>query len=206
MWSGFIVASILITLMPGPSMLIVMMNALQKGIRAGVLASCGVVVADALLLILTLSGIGALLYSSALMFTVVKWCGVGYLVYLGVRQLLSRHSIKGGSESVSDELDTTLMKGSFVQGFATTMLNPKIIGFFIAFFPQFLDQSLPVWSQLLQLGPVFLLIVFIILLMYALLARSVRSFLNSQRGQSLVQKGSGILLVGCGLAAAGMER
>ncbi|OZG74527.1 threonine transporter [Hahella sp. CCB-MM4] len=206
MWLGFIVASILITLMPGPSMLVVIMNTLQRGVSAGILSSFGVVVADALLLILTLSGIGALLYSSALAFTLVKWCGVAYLVYLGIRQLLSSNSVNSSENENGSERLATSTPGSFVQGFATTMLNPKIISFFIAFFPQFLDPELPAIPQLLMLGPVFLLIVFVILVMYTMLAKAARVFLSSPRGQLCVQKLSGGMLIGCGIVAAGMER
>ncbi len=203
---SFVVASVLITLLPGPSMLVVMMNALQKGGFAAVVTALGVVVADALLLILTLSGIGALLYTSSLAFSLVKWLGIVYLIYLGLRQLLSSSKSNRPVIATNNETDRYSLFRSFMQGLVTTMLNPKIIGFFIAFFPQFLDSTKTVVPQLLVMGPVFLLIVLVILLFYVVLASSAKSLLDSERGQRLLQKLSAGLLVGCGIVAMSMER
>ena len=195
LWS-FVIATCIVTLMPGPSMVAVVMNSIQRGLWDGVQTSLGVVVADAILLALTLSGIGTLLYTSALAFSVLKWGGVAYLVYCGIRQLRSK---------VDAEEEAGVAKGNaFLQGFGITMLNPKIIGFLVAFFPQFLQREESIAGQLVVLGPVFLLVVFATLLFYALTATSVRGVLQTRKGRVVLKNVSGGALVGCGVLAAGM--
>ena len=204
---SFILASVFITLLPGPSMLVVMLNTIQKGGWSGVVTACGVVIADALLLMLTLSGIGALLYTSSLAFSLVKWLGVGYLLFLGIRQLKSAAS-EGRTPANTEPraAGKSPLLTDLAQGVGTTLLNPKIIGFFIAFFPQFLDPATSVLPQLLIMGPVFLLIVLLILLLYVILARTISAALSSARGQKILHKFSAGLLIFFGLLAATVER
>ncbi|OMH33877.1 LysE family translocator [Motiliproteus sp. MSK22-1] len=201
MLMSFIMASCLITLIPGPSMLIVMMNSIRQGLLEGSKTIIGVVVADAILLTLALSGIGTLLYTSAIAFSVLKWVGVAYLVYLGAKQLITPlNKAEEGSKPVKKSAN------SFLQGVGVTLLNPKIIGFFVAFFPQFIDPQASISSQLLILGPLFLIIVFAILFMYALFARSVSHFLAARKGQLALKNSAGVALIGCGVLAATVER
>ena len=129
MLMSFIMASCLITLIPGPSMLIVMMNSIRQGLLEGSKTIMGVVVADAILLTLALSGIGTLLYTSAIAFSVLKWVGVVYLVYLGMKQLITPLN-KAEEESKPVKKSAN----SFLQGVGVTLLNPKIIGFFCRIF------------------------------------------------------------------------
>ena len=196
LWS-FVIATCVVTLMPGPSMVAVVMNSIQRSLAQGVQTALGVVAADAILLALTLSGIGTLLYTSSLAFSVLKWGGVAYLVYCGIRQLRSK----------VDEADSQAQaKGNaFLQGFGITMLNPKIIGFLVAFFPQFLDREESIVRQLTVLGPVFLAVVFATLLFCALTASAVRGVLQTRRGRIVLKNVSGGALVGCGVLAAGMS-
>ncbi|HZW21306.1 LysE family translocator [Noviherbaspirillum sp.] len=196
LWS-FVIATCVVTLMPGPSMVAVVMNSIQRSLAQGVQTALGVVAADAILLALTLSGIGTLLYTSSLAFSVLKWGGVAYLVYCGIRQLRSK----------VDEADSQAQaKGNaFLQGFGITMLNPKIIGFLVAFFPQFLSREESIVRQLTVLGPVFLAVVFATLLFYALTASAVRGVLQTRRGRVVLKNVSGGALVGCGVLAAGMS-
>lgn len=203
---SFVIASCVVTLMPGPSMIIVMLNAAQRGLLSGVQTALGVVVADALLLVLTLSGIGTLLYSSALAFSVLKWAGAAYLIYLGVKQLGTLSKAEDGHSTDDPQTAAGPRRHAFLQGLGTTLLNPKIIGFFVAFFPQFLDPQQSIASQLLLLGPLFLLIVFLILCGYALFAVSVGSFVSGRRSKLAAQNASGAALIGCGVLAATLEQ
>ncbi|MBY4675784.1 LysE family translocator [Marinobacterium sp. CAU 1594] len=203
---SFVIASCVVTLMPGPSMIIVMLNAAQRGLLSGVQTALGVVVADALLLVLTLSGIGTLLYSSAMAFSILKWAGVCFLVYLGIKQLAFLPQPDERNETDHNQPVAAPRRHAFLQGLATTLLNPKIIGFFVAFFPQFLDPQQSIASQLLLLGPLFLLIVFVILCGYALFAVSVGSFIAGRRSKLAIKNASGAALIGCGVLAATMEQ
>ena len=196
LWS-FAIATCIVTLMPGPSMVAVVMNSVQRNLAGGVQTAAGVVVADALLLTLTLSGLGTLLHTSAVAFNVLKWGGVVYLVYSGIKVL--RSSVDASSEAARPA------GNPFLQGFGITMLNPKIIGFLIAFFPQFLNREESIAGQLVVMGPLFLLVVFVTLLFYALTAASVGGALQTRKGRLAVRNASGAALIGCGLLAAAME-
>ncbi|MBB1486681.1 LysE family translocator [Oceanospirillum sediminis] len=216
---SFILATILITLMPGPSMLLVIFQALQHRLSQALLAAAGVVAADAILLALTISGLGPILHSSALLFEAVKWAGVIYLLYLGWQQIQSQAIAMKHSEDV--QLDKQhqkyqnhsegtepykQQKGAFWQAFSVTMLNPKIIGFFIAFFPQFIAQDQALWPQLMILAPLFLLVVFLVLAVYALLANQVAPWLQSAKASLWLNRSGGVTLIGCGLAASTLSR
>ncbi|PWG63529.1 LysE family translocator [Spiribacter halobius] len=88
-WLAFVMASVVVTLLPGPSMLLVIAKALAEGPARSLATVTGVVVADACLMLLALAGVGAVIYSSAVAFTTMKWLVAAYLVYLGVRQCLA---------------------------------------------------------------------------------------------------------------------
>lgn len=195
---SFIIATSLVCLIPGPSIFLVVLNTLQQGLSAGVKTIVGVVIADAILMALTLMGVGSLLYSSAIAFSILKWLGAAYLIYLGISQLRSK------SSSVTDV--STASKHPIAQGIGITLLNPKIIGFFIAFFPQFINQDQPFQEQIILLGSTFLVLVFFFMFLYALLAVSVRSLIDSPKGNKIVNKVSGFTLIGCGALAATMSR
>ena len=195
LWS-FVIATCVVTLMPGPSMVAVVINSIQRNLMQGVQTALGVVAADAILLALTLSGIGTLLYASSLAFSILKWGGVAYLVVCGIRQLRSNVDEEGGHAQAKGN--------AFLQGFGITMLNPKIIGFLVAFFPQFLNREESIAGQLAVLGPVFLLVVFATLLFYALTATGVRGVLQTRKGRVVLRNVSGAALVGCGVLAAGI--
>jgi threonine/homoserine/homoserine lactone efflux protein len=190
----FILATTPITLMPGPSMLIIMMMAIERGFWRSVLAIAGVVLADAVLLVLVLSGLGALLYTSAVAFNLLKWLGTAYLLYLGWMQLRAAQRATSSA--------TTNTRHAFLQGLGTTLLNPKIIGFLIVYFPQFLDHKEAVAAQMWRLGPLFLIVVFVVFLACALCAKGLRRGLETRRGRVLAAKVSGISLISCGLYSA----
>ncbi len=178
-------------------MILIILNSIQRGFGEGIKTTIGVVVADAVLIVLTASGLGTLLYASATAFTVVKWAGAIYLIYLGVKQLTSQ---------IPKDTPQEQAKGNAVlQGFGVTMLNPKIIGFFIAFFPQFLSPAESIWTQLSVLVPVFLAIVFVFMAFYAAFAAQVSHFMTGYRGKKTIKNTSGVSLIGCGLFSAMME-
>lgn len=191
---SFIIATTVVSLMPGPSMVLIIITAAERGLAKSMQTIAGAVLADAILLALTLSGLGAIIHASALAFSALKWCGVVYLVYLGVMQLKSK---------VADETMRAVPRGnSFLQGLGITLLNPKIIGFLIVFFPQFLNPNEGVAQQLLILGPLFLLIVFLVFVAFAVAARAVRRFLDTTEGKIIFKNVSGASLIGCGLLSA----
>lgn len=206
-WVAFVFASVVVTLLPGPSMLLVIGHAMRKGPRNSLATVAGIVVADACLLCLALAGVGAVIYGSAVAFTVMKWVGAIYLIYLGIRQW---RAASAGEEPSNGTESESLGRGSagrsFAVGFATTMLNPKIIGFFVAFFPQFIVNTSSWLVQLLIMGATFLCIVSAIMAAYALLAGVVRETFRKPVVRRALDRMSGATLVGADLMTATLKR
>lgn len=193
LWS-FIVATALITLMPGPSLIVIMMTAIDQGLARSIQTILGAVVADAILLLLVLSGVGAIIYASAEAFAALKWLGAIYLIYLGMMQLRSKENDR--------RVESGAQRNAFLQGLGTTVLNPKIIGFLIVYFPQFLNRDENVLNQMAVLGPLFLLVVFLVFLSCALASKGLRRVLETARGRAASKNVSGLSLIGCGVYSA----
>lgn len=200
LWLAFVAATVIVTLLPGPSMLLVMGHALAAGPRRALQTVTGVVLADAILLTLSFAGMGAVLYASAAIFTALKWAGALYLIYLGIRQWQAR------PEPQQEPPARTTGRPLFRQGLVVTLLNPKIIGFFVAFFPQFMRPGADPVRQLAILGATFLTLVFVIMAGYALLASSARQLLRRPIWHRVSQRLAGVTLIAAGVLTAALRR
>ncbi|TDR82761.1 LysE family translocator [Paludibacterium purpuratum] len=189
----FILATALITLLPGPSLVLIVMQSMRHGVAGSLLAITGVVLADALLLLVVVGGLGALFAASTAAFALLKWLGIGWLMYLGVGQ------IRSAADTVSAE--AVAPSRAFWQGLTTTLLNPKIVGFLLVYFPQFLQRNQPILPQMAQLAPLFLATVWLVFALCALLARALRQLPGAERGQPWLQWVAGMSLIGCALAS-----
>jgi threonine/homoserine/homoserine lactone efflux protein len=123
-----------VNVVPGPGMLYVLTRALHGGRREGVSSSFGTAVGGSFHVVAAAFGLSAVLAASSLAFTVIKYAGAAYLVYLGVRMLLEKHEL-------NVEADPGTTGSPFRQGIITEMLNPKTVLFFLSFVPQFVDPS-----------------------------------------------------------------
>ena len=139
----FIAAGWLLNLTPGPDVLYIVSNALRSGTRAGIVAGLGITAGCFVHIFAAAVGVGALLAASATAFTVLKWVGAAYLLWMGARMLLSKPSGGGGSAAAiaaaqaAPAVAVPLSK-VFLGGFWTNVLNPKVAIFFLAFVPQFI--------------------------------------------------------------------
>lgn len=135
---AFILAGWLLNLTPGPDVLYIVSNALRSGVRAGIVAGLGITAGCFVHIVAAAVGVGALLTASTAAFTVLKYLGAGYLLYLGVRMLLSKSAppIETDFDSAADAPRS--LKAIFMGGFWTNVLNPKVALFFLAFVPQFI--------------------------------------------------------------------
>jgi threonine/homoserine/homoserine lactone efflux protein len=145
----FVVAGLLLNLTPGPDVLYIVANALRAGARAGVVAALGITAGCFVHILAAAIGVSALMAASSAAFAVLKWLGATYLVYVGLRMLLTRQSREGESNAMNlvassdrDESDRAI-KSIFFQGFWTNALNPKVALFFLAFVPQFIAPGTP---------------------------------------------------------------
>lgn len=148
---GFLIAALVLLVIPGPSVLYITARGIDQGRPAAVLSACGVALGALVLAVGTAAGLSALFASSAIAFTVVKYLGAAYLIYLGVQRLLTR----------TETLEPLAARRQswarvFGQGFIVEVSNPKTALFFVAFLPQFINPAhgRP-WLQLLVLGALF---------------------------------------------------
>lgn len=198
----FVFASILLVLMPGPDMVYMLARCIAQGRKAGVLAALGFNLGGFVHLTGAVLGLSAILASSSAAFTVVKWLGAAYLVYLGIGALRSRQA--NPAVAAAGALPGLSGKTILRQAFLSDMLNPKVALFFLAFVPQFVDAkgSHPT-LQILLLGLTVNLISLSgnILLVYfcAGLTKTLRR--NSSISVWL-QKGMGALFIALGLRLA----
>jgi RhtB (resistance to homoserine/threonine) family protein len=139
----FIAAGWLLNLTPGPDVLYIVSNALKSGAKAGVVAGLGITTGCFVHIAAAALGVGALMATSAMAFTVLKWLGAAYLLWMGVRMLFARASTTGGVMAAAQAVQTEAasLKRIFVGGFWTNVLNPKVAIFFLAFVPQFITPG-----------------------------------------------------------------
>lgn len=197
LWIAYVAACAVILSIPGPTILLVLSYSLSQGKRATLPAITGVALGDALALTLSLAGLGALLSASAFWFTLVKMVGGGYLIYLGIRMILSKHSITD-LQSIDNRHDR---RSIFLSCFAVTAMNPKSIVFFIALLPQFISGDHAIGPQLWILGATFLVLAIVACSLYAIFAASLRSWLWRPFAQRAFNVTGGSLLCGAGIWA-----
>lgn len=199
-WLAFLVTETVLCLTPGPAVLYVVAHGVGQGPRAGLAANLGVLAGNAVYFALSAAGLGALLLASHTLFTILKWAGAAYLVWLGVR--MWRRSAAGAVPVADDASPRALGLRAFV----VTALNPKGIAFFVAFVPQFVDPARPLLPQVAILEATFVTLAGLNVLGYALLAgRARRAVLRPATLRLLNRAGAGAL-VGAGAITATMQR
>jgi threonine/homoserine/homoserine lactone efflux protein len=139
----FIAAGILLNLTPGPDVLYIVTHALRRGARAGMVAALGITAGCFVHIAAAALGVSALMAASSTAFTVLKWAGAAYLVYVGVRLLTSKPTKFAINSGAADARPIRAggLKSIFFQGFWTNVLNPKVALFFLAFVPQFITPG-----------------------------------------------------------------
>lgn len=190
LWLAFVAATAVLLIIPGPTILTVISYSMAYGRRANVPLVAAVALGDCTALAVSLLGLGALLATSAFWFTVVKWAGGLYLLYLGVKLLRA-----GVSPS---RLAAPAAPGSrwrlFANTYLVTALNPKGIVFFVAFLPQFISPGASVAPQLWLLAATFVVMASANATLYAVFAGSASRLLASQRAQRNFNVAGGTLL------------
>jgi threonine/homoserine/homoserine lactone efflux protein len=199
-WAAFAAASAVLLVIPGPTILLVVSYALGQGWRAALPISVGVALGDFTAMTLSMLGIGALLAASATVFTLLKWAGAAYLVYLGIRLYRA-----GGALEAEPRTDGASPAGMLGHAWLVTALNPKSITFFVAFLPQFLDRHADLLPQVLVFEATFLVLAFANALTWALVAARARSVVSNPRAIRIFNRAGGTALIGAGLATAAMR-
>lgn len=202
MWVPFALATTVILVIPGPTIILVISQAVAHGRRSVVPLVAGVLLGDFTAMTLSLLGLGAVMSASAALFTVFKWGGAIYLMYLGIR-LWRLHPGKGGGHDKGDCLSgRSLFRSSFV----VTALNPKSIAFFVAFLPQFIDAGDPALPQLMLLGGTFLFLATINAALYAMFAGQLSEYMKQKEIRRWFNRSGGVALIGAGVFTAALRR
>lgn len=199
---AYVAACVVLLFIPGPTILLVVSYAMTHGRRSAFATIFGVMVGDAVAMGLSLLGLGALLMTSARLFTAMKVLGACYLVYLGVKMWRA----PGLVDESSREIEQASRRGMALDAFTVTVLNPKSGMFFIAFLPQFMDGSRPLLPQILLLGGTFLALALTSVTLYALLASEIRKVIENPAVSKAVNRAGGGALIGAGVLTFAMKR
>jgi threonine/homoserine/homoserine lactone efflux protein len=195
-WLAFVAASSVLLLIPGPTVLLVVSYALGQGWRTALPMAVGVALGDFTAMTLCMLGVGALLAASATVFTLLKWLGAAYLVWLGIKLWRAGGALEARPRSAAASAAKMLGHAWIV-----TALNPKGLTFFLAFLPQFLSPDRDFLTQMAVFEATFLILAFLNALGYALIASRAGAFVKSPRAVGLVNKAGGSCLIGAGIAA-----
>lgn len=198
----FAAASAILLALPGPTILLVVSYALAQGRRSAFATILGVTLGDITALTGSMAGLGALLATSADLFTVLKWIGALYLVWLGIK--LWRAPIEPAGDPTENA--TRSDRAMVLHCWLVTALNPKSIAFFVAFLPQFVDPTRPLVPQMVLMGVTFVGLAVINALAYALLAGGARERISRPSTLRLVNRLGGSILIGAGVMTAALRR
>ena len=194
----FVLAALLLLITPGPAVLYIVTRSMDQGRRAGLVSMLGVHAGTLVHIGAAAAGLSAVLMASATAFSVVKYLGAGYLVYLGVRRLRDR------AVAAAARPPAVRLRRAFADGFVVNLLNPKTALFFLAFLPQFVTVGRgAVAAQIVCLGVVFVALGMVTDGLYALTAGAAASWLRARRGLALTRRWiPGTIYIGLGLATA----
>ena len=196
----FVSAALVLLVVPGPAVLYIFARSVEQGRGAGLVSILGIHTATLVHVAAAAFGLSALLASSALAFSVVKYAGAAYLIWLGLKKIFGRSEIPDATVTVQADG----YKRLFRDGFVVNLLNPKTALFFLAFLPQFVEvERGHVAMQVAFLGILFAVLGSITDGCYALAAGTMGIWLKGSRGYLKVERYvSGVLFIGLGLTAA----
>ena len=204
---AFVVLAFVLIVVPGPSVLFVVTRSLTLGRGAGVATVVGNTAGVYVQVVAVAFGLGALVQESIVVFTVIKLAGAAYLVYLGVQTFRHRREL---ARALYAPVEPKVLRRILADGFLVGIFNPKVIAFFMAVLPQFVDRAAgSVPAQLLVLGAIFCAIAVLCDCTWALLAGAARSWLvSSPRRLSAIGGSGGLVMIGlgAGLAVSGRPK
>lgn len=200
----FIAAGWLLNLTPGPDVLYIVTHSLRSGARAGIVAGLGITAGCFVHIFAAAVGVSALLATSAMAFTILKWMGAAYLLWVGIKILFSRRpQATTDLRAVAASEPQRPLKAIFVGGFWTNVLNPKVAIFFLAFVPQFIapDAASPALA-FAMLGVLFNLNAIPVNVGWALVAAWMARRDAVQRGMHWLDRAAGVMFIGFGIKLA----
>lgn len=193
----FFPVALLIALTPGPNNFCSLSNGIRHGAVTAGLAALGRDLAFVIFLVISAVGLGAMLLASERAFTVIKWIGALYLLYLGVKSWRSR-AFEGLDLNETGIAQPRQLHRLMLQEFLIGISNPKAILLFAAIFPQFIDPTQPTTQQFVYLGGTHLFAEFVAAFVYGLFGRQIRRFIRGPRGVRRLNQATGAFFAGAG--------
>jgi threonine/homoserine/homoserine lactone efflux protein len=191
----FVPAALVLLAIPGPAVLYIIATSVEGGRRHGLLSVAGVHIGSLVHVVAAVAGLSALIVSSAIAFSTVKYVGAAYLVYVGIRKWLERDDpVEAAARPPRSG------RRVFSQGIVVNVLNPKTALFFLAFLPQFVDRDRTVWTQIAVLGLVWIALGLVSDGAYAIAGGTIGRFIRRRR--KAVRYASGGIFIGLGAVAA----
>ena len=191
----FVPAALVLLAIPGPAVLYIIATSVEDGRRHGLLSVAGIHIGSLVHVVAAVAGLSALIVSSAIAFSTVKYVGAAYLVYVGVRKWIERDEpVEAAARPPRS------CRRVFTQGIVVNVLNPKTALFFLAFLPQFVDRDRTVWTQIAVLGLVWIALGLLSDGAYAVAGGTIGRFIRRRR--KAVRYASGGIFVGLGAVAA----
>ena len=200
--SLFIIATLLLAITPGQDFIYVMIRSISQGTRAGVIAIAGLMIGVSLHTFAAATGVAAILLTSSYAFMAVKLVGAAYLIYIGIQAFRQK-----GNLDINKPRDKASDLKLFKEGIISSVLNPKLAIFFMAFLPQFVASGANTFAEMIKLGLLFGALSLPILIGVAMLSSKFGDFItgNKNVAQS-IGKVTGVVLVGLGLRLAFVEK
>lgn len=202
-FSLFFAAAVMLAITPGPGIFYVLTRSIKGGRYEGYASALGTAVGGLFHVVAAAVGLSAILATSAIAFSIVKYVGAAYLIYLGIRALLSKDEIVE-----ADGGERRQNRQAFLQGITTEILNPKTALFFLAFIPQFINHEAMIVPQFILLGCISVFLNTSVDFVVATLAGPIGAQLHKRAGLRKAQRilsGSGLIALGAFVALSGDE-
>jgi threonine/homoserine/homoserine lactone efflux protein len=204
LWLAFAAAAAVVIAIPGPTTLMVTGHAMSSGTRVALASLLGVALGDFTAIACSVLGLGAVLAASAEAFTVLKWAGALYLIYLGIK-LWRAPAVAFGVGAAGQGAKRSFRR-AIAESFSVTLLNPKGLLFFAAFLPQFIDPHRAVLPQVVVLALTFEALAATSLALYIFMTTRARRVMDSPRAIRIMNRAGGTMLIGAGLLTASLKR
>jgi threonine/homoserine/homoserine lactone efflux protein len=202
LWISFVGTVLILTLTPGPSVLLATANSMKYGANKTIGTILGDLSANLLQIILASAGLASIVISSGELFQMIKWFGVAYLIYIGISKIVSNPQLNLTKGAIKNKSFLNL----YSEGFLMSAANPKAIVFFAALFPLFINENLLFLPQILILSITFLILDGMSLIIYTRFATKLKAYLENKEKVHLQNKIVGTLLILSGLMLSMVKR
>lgn len=201
----FVLMCIFLIILPGPDTAVVTKNTLIDRRIGGLKTSLGIICALLIHTFAAVLGLSAIIVKSAVLFSIFKYAGAVYLIYLGVKILWSLRKKEAAASVEMTAISQPRNTSCFKQGFLTDILNPKVAIFFLSFFPQFVEPGNGTFVPFLIMGITFTLLSAIWLFIYVYLINQIGAFMKKPKVKNVIEGITGIIIIGFGIKLA-MEK